>query len=485
MLGKFSKAGIILGSLVLLGNLAHAQSTSNGSQQALPPVAPLGAARTVDDLVQPGDSSAGGGQPIIPDSRPLAGIQDLTLGSSASGHNFLLPSFTVVTQLGSNSLGSGSGTTSYPGTLSTSFLTGRLGLNQVSGPSELLFDYVAGSSFSNDPRQGNSLIQGLGASEALRWSRWFLLFSDDFDYLSDSSFGFGGLGGLKNFGVPLGNGVGSSPGISTSFAPGDSVFINGMRRINNVVAGQANYALSHRSSLTIAGSYSVLDYSNSGLLNSGHATFQGGYDYLLSRRNSVSFFYTFDTISFSGSMQTIQEHSVQAAFARRIAGALSWEIGGGPSIVEYQTPLSGSGRVVTPTAFTALKYRLRYTAFSLHYRHGLTNGSGVLLGSQTDDFSGTVSRTFGKNWDSSIETGFARNQAIGQTVSTAVSPKAWYTSARLERHFVGYGALFLAYSAWGQSSLTSICTLPSCKVGSLISTGSVGYTWGLRPVKLE
>lgn len=487
MFCKLRKVGLILSSVLLMGPMANAQSTNNGSQQPLPPLSPLGPLKTVGDPVTPGDTATGESQQMMPDTHPLAGVQELTLGASASAHNFILPSFSVVTQAGTNPFITGAGGPSHPGTLSTSYLSGRLGLNRMSERSEFLLDYVAGGSFSNDPTQGNSLIQGLETSETIRWGRWSLLLADQFNYLANSPFGFGGLGGLKNLGVSLGNGVGSSPGISPSFAPGQSIYISGTPRINNTGLGQTNYALSHRSSLTFVGSYTVLKFLEGPLPNSNFASIQAGYDYLLSRQNSVSVLYRFSEFSFSNAARGIHDQCIQVAFARRITGRLSLQISSGPSIQAYQQPLSGSGIVVSPTVSTGLKYQLRYTGFGLNYTHGLTNGSGILPGAETDTFSGTISRTFGRNWNFSIDAGYSRNQAIRQTLAATVgaSPQTWFTTTRISRRFVGYGAFFAGYNASGQSSLSSLCTLPACGINSFTSTASVGYTWGLRPIILE
>jgi hypothetical protein len=486
MPSKFSSTAVILSSVLLLGAAANAQSPSNGSQQPLPPLSPLGPQKTVGDGVTPGDSADAANQQTIPDTHTLAGAQELTLGTSASAHNFILPSFSVMTQMGTNPFASGAGATTHPATLSTSYLSARLGLNRISERSEFLLDYLVGGSFSNDSSQGDSLLQNLEASETVHSGRWSILFGDQFSYLSDSIFGYGGVGGLQDFGVSLGNGVGSSPGISSSFVPNQSIYIDGLPRINNTGLGQMNYALSHRSSLTFVGAYGIQNFRKSPLQDSNVATFQGGYDYLLSRQNSVSFFYRFDNFAFSNLPQGTQVHSVQAAFARRITGRLAWSFGGGPSIQIFQNPLTGPGTIAIPTAFTDLKYQLTYTRFTMSYTHGITNGSGISPGALTDTFSGKATRTLGKNWAISLQAGFSRNDPLQQTLLRVGSPpEAWFTTSRISRRFVGYGEFFLQYIASGQSSLYPFCTLPACSINTLTSTGSVGYTWGLRPTVLE
>src|SRR5260370_3823049 len=276
-------------------------------------------------------------------------------------------------------------------------------MNRISRKSELLLDYVAGASFTNDPRLGNSLIQGPGAAEAFRWGRWAVLFGDQVRYLASSPFGCGGAGGLKNLGVGLGNGVGSSPGINSSFAPDQSVYINGIPRINNTGLGQTSYLLSHRSALTFVGSYGTLNFMDGSLRNSSATSFQGGYDYLLSRQNAVSVTYRYDDFNFSNLAHIIHVQGFQVSFARRITGRLSWQIGAGPSLQEYQKPLSGTGRVVRPIANTALRYRWRYTGLALNYSHGVTNGSGILPGAETDIFSAVAARTRSPEWGCSID----------------------------------------------------------------------------------
>ena len=486
MLYKHNKMAVILIGFVLLGSLARAQDTNSGSQKPLQPISPLGPDKTVGGPVQAsGDSSAGGEVEAIPDSHALAGAQELTLGSPAFGRGFLLPSFSAVTNVSTNPFIVT--TSSHPATLSTSFFAGRLGVNRVSGRSELLLDYVSGGSFSNDPLLGNSLIQGLEATETIRTGRWATLFGDQLSYLSNSLFGSGGLGGMKNLGTSLGNGVGSNPGLSSRFAPVESFYLLGMPRINNTAIGQTTYSLTRRAMLTFVGSYSLLDFRNAPLQNSQTASYQVGYDYLLSRQNSISVFYRYDDFHFSNLTQGIRDHNIEAAFARRLTGRLSFQIGGGPSIYQYQNPLSGSGTETGPTIFAALKYQLRYTGFGFNYTHGLTNGGGILPGAKTDSFTGTTTRSLGRNWDVSLDGGYSRNQAVQQTLVNAfgISPSTWFVTTQVKRRFVAYGALFVSYNATGQSNLAPICNLPGCMISSSAHTVSLGYTWGLRPRVLE
>jgi hypothetical protein len=484
MLRKLYLSGVVLSGLALLAPLCKAQNPSTGAQQPLPdsssPVGGTPAAK----------AAASGypvieGQEVVADTTPLAGAENLTLGLPASGHSFLLPSFGVASQAQIHPYGYGQPNTS--GVIESTYLTGRLAMSRSSKRSSLGLDYLIGGSFSTDPNQGNSGLHSLHFSDMSYWGRWSIMFGDQLSYTAQSPFGFGGLGSSSNLGVGLGNITGSNSSFRDTFLPGQSILINGSTQVSNAAIGEVDYALSHRASLTFAGSYGLLDFLNNGFQNSSNATFQGGYNYQLDRKNSIAVIYRFNDTMFSGLSQRIEDHSVLLSYARRIVGRLSLQIGAGPDVVIYKSPLASSSTVGNWTGFSSLRYQYRYLGTGISYSHSVTGGSGLLTGAQTDLFSGNLNQAFNRDWEMSIFAGYSRNHALRQTMPSAsnISPQAWYATALVKRHFVRYGSLFFAYSASGQSSLASICTLPACRVNSLTSTVSIGYNWGLRPIVLE
>jgi hypothetical protein len=192
---------------------------------------------------------------------------------------------------------------------------------------------------------------------------------------------------------------------------------------------------------------------------------------------------------FSGVSQRIEAHSVQLSYARQITGRLSFQLSAGPQVDIFRSAAVGPGTVADWTLTGALNYQLRSrrNGMSISFDRFMTGGSGVLQGAKTDVVQGTLTHGFNRDWDGAVSVGYSRNEAFQQTRPNAntISPQAWFASARVSRHFVRYGNLFIAFSAAGQSSLASICTLPACRVNSLSSTVSIGYNWGLRPIVLE
>jgi hypothetical protein len=392
----------------------------------------------------------------------------------------LLPSFGATSAVQFNPGNSSAGNSSPT---STTYVSGRLALNKISGRSELLLDYLAGGGFSSYSNQGNSVIQSLDFSETIRGGRWSQTFGEQFSYLPASSFNFGGLGGLGNFGVGLGS-VGVTPGFRQDLIPNQSILTNGAARISNATMAQTTYALGYRSSLSFFGTYGQLHFLDNGFQNSSSVSAGAGYNYLLSPLNSMSVSYGFSRYKFSNLPFGADSHSVQLSFARRITGRLSFQIGAGPDVQVYESPLAGPGTALAWMLDTGLSYQLRNWQTGFSYTHSLSGGSGLLEGAETDMFTGHLGRTFGA-WHGSLATGYSKNQSLHQSSISAVTPQGWFAGVQMSRQFVSFGSLFASYNVSRQSGLGTICSLPACATNQVTQTVSIGYNWGFRPIILE
>ena len=416
----------------------------------------------------------------VPDTRPLAGIQNLSLGSQSNSHSFLLPSFGVTSAIQFVPDNNGAGNSSP---ITTTYLSGRLGLNKISSRSELLVDYLAAGGFSSYSGNGNSVIQSLDFSESIRGGRWTQTFGDQFTYLPGSSFNFGGVGGLGGFGINLGS-VGTTPGFRQDLLPNQSIITNGSDRISNAVMTQTGYALGYRSSLSFFGGYGTLHFLNGGLQNSSNVNAGAGYNYLLSPLNSLSVSYGYSRFMFSNLSNTAESHSVMLSFARRITGRLSFQAGAGPDIQVYGAPVVGSGTVLSWSLSSGLNYQLQRWQMGFAYSHALSGGSGVLTGAETDLFSGHAGRSFG-GWQGGISAGYARNHAIQQLSASNAISQGWFAGAQASRGSARFGSISIGYNVSRQSGLGAVCGLAACASSGLTQTVSVSYNWGFRPIVLE
>lgn len=480
MLRNLCMIGTLLGGLTLCALISRAQEVKPQK-----PITPANSEENRSEAQQAAEGTLATQEPkVIPDSRPLAGAQNLTLGTIGFNRTFLVPSFSVGMRV-ENANYSGPSN----GVAVQTVMTGRLDLNRKTGRSELILGYVGGGTLSRNHVYGNSAIQGLTVSDTTQLGRWSLLFGDQFNYISESPFGFGGAESLlgAGFGNIIGGAVGSPASFRPDLLPNQTVLLNRAPRISNSAMVQADYQLDRRSSVTVLASRGILKFIDAGFQNGRNTLFQTGYNYTLNRKDSISVVYRLNVFSFSNFSQDVRDQSVQLMYARRIAGRLSFQLGAGPDVITFHSPLRGSGTVVNWTMSSGLNYQFRKTTAAFNFNRGVTGGSGILPGAETNQFQGSLGRNLNRNWDGSVSLGFSKNQGFRQTSSSAnpISPDTRFLTTHVSRSFGRTGSLFFDYTAAKQSNILLSPTISAHDVRSMMHTISIGYKWGLRPIVIE
>jgi hypothetical protein len=327
--------------------------------------------------------------------------------------------------------------------------------------------------------------------EKLSLRRWTLSFIDQLNYLPGSAFGFGGADGI-------GLGEGGSTGLGSTFGlPGQTALTGLGQSIANAFTTEADVNLTGRTSLTFVGGYTVLDYPDSTLLNSTGANFRAGYNYLLTRKDTVAVFYTYSGIRYSNFNQSIDVHTIQGSFARRLTGKLAFQVAAGPQFAIFRIPIpssSGSSGSETTSANSSsqvywslnmnLDYQLRRTDFNLSYNHGVNDGSGLLGGSVGDIVAGSVTRQMSRTFSSGVTAGYSRNRgvAIGTTTPTSQTYNYSFVGASFT-HPVGRAlGLTFSYQLQYQDSNTSFCLGPTCGTSVIRHVISFGIGWHEKPL---
>lgn len=411
-------------------------------------------------------------------NRPLSGVQEPTLGPNLGTRNFLLPSISVTSQLATNSTGSG-----YARPTAFSYLLGTLDLNRVSDRSELLLHYGGGGMFSS---YLNSAIQDLEFSYGYRWRRWSLLVGDQVSLLSESSFGFGGVGGLAflNGGSLFGPGGVPGPFLNPSLNPNQTIPTILVPRLSNTAVAQLEYTLSPRSSWTASGSYGMLNFLGAGFINSAEGVFQTGYNYSLSPQSSVAVIYRFDAFRFTHLPQKIEDHLVQFGYARYVTGRMSIRLAAGPSMEMLRGVLTGFANRLSWALDSSLGYQLDDTTLLLSYDHLVTGGSGVLVGAQTGQLEATVERKLTPRWQGSASLGYATNRSLIATTTNLGKQQfnSWYAAVRFNHQLRPGTAFFVGYGARRQAMNAAACATLTCGTSLVGHEVSVGFNFGLRPV---
>ena len=351
---------------------------------------------------------------LQPDNTPLTGIQTATLGSPEIVHSYWVPGAQYAGTIQSNIFGqSGSSNWSL-----NNFLIGNLSLLKAWHRSQLAINYSGGGSVSTDSAQGSGVYQSLAFAQSFQWDRLSFQILDQFSYLPESSFGFGGG---TNLGIP---GVGGStgptiPGMGNSYVPSQSIYSSLGPRYSNAVALQATYATSPRGSITMSGSYGILNFVDPGNVNNDTVTGTIGYNYALSRENSVGAFYRFSSYHYPGQPQAFGDNSFNIAFSRKLTGRMALQMYGGPQITTFRVPVGGQSSKIGGNLGVTLTYAIRNGGLSGGYFHGLTGGSGVFTGSTMDQVNFGASHQLSRLWSGQLNLGFAHNSAVvSSTAST-------------------------------------------------------------------
>jgi hypothetical protein len=332
----------------------------------------------------------------------------------------------------------------------------------------------------------NSAIQDLEFSYGYRWRRWSLLVGDQVSLLSESSFGFGGVGGLAflNGGSLFGPGGVPGPFLNPSLNPNQTIPTILVPRLSNTAVAQLEYTLSPRSSWTASGSYGMLNFLGAGFINSAEGVFQTGYNYSLSPQSSVAVIYRFDAFRFTHLPQKIEDHLVQFGYARYVTGRMSIRLAAGPSMEMLRGVLTGFANRLSWALDSSLGYQLDDTTLLLSYDHLVTGGSGVLVGAQTGQLEATVERKLTPRWQGSASLGYATNRSLIATTTNLGKQQfnSWYAAVRFNHQLRPGTAFFVGYGARRQAMNAAACATLTCGTSLVGHEVSVGFNFGLRPV---
>jgi hypothetical protein len=419
---------------------------------------------------------------LQPDNRPLTGLQQTTVGAPFERHSYWIPGISYHNLIQSNGLlvqGSGNGW------VSRSYVGGDLSLMQNWSRSQLGLNYSGGGSFSSDAGARDGSFHLFGATQTFNWQRWQLTILDQFSYLPTSQFGFGAGTGLS---IP---GVGGSlapglPGLQPALSSGRTVFASTGPQYNNSFATQVNYTLTRRSSITIGGVYGILRFTEPGNVENDTALLNAGYNYQITRADTVGIVYRFAAYHFLGNPQAIGDHVAQIAYGRKIAGRLALQLSGGVDIPSFRVTVGTRRQQVYGSGSASLNYAFARGGVSLGYSHGTTGGSGVFAGATTDGIQTTAGRQLTRVWRGNANFGFARNRDLGTLSSTRGGTyNTFYVGASASRPIGRNASFTLAYTAYIETSNQSICTGTVCQTNYTTHQIDVGFSWHARPFVLH
>jgi hypothetical protein len=462
--------------LAVPASATWAQNSGAQSYGRVTPLQPISA--TSNDAVATDGSTASAMVEVDLGKVPITGAEQPTVKVPTT-RSFLSPHLDFLGQLDTNGY---NGTNSGNNTVSSiNSILGGLTLQKVGAQSQFNLDYLGGRSLSNQGHDFNSTTQLFGLIEKWKRARWAGLFADRLSYMSESTFGGGAPFDIGSMNL-------AEVGLRNSFLPAQSIFTSRGPRLSNASVAEVDYQTSPRSSVTVLGSYGLLRFFNAGLTNSHSLGFQAGLNHRCSQRDTIGAIYALNAFRFSGANHSIKDHAFQLAYQHQIGPRLSFQVAGGPDVAFIQDRATGPENQVSWNLHAALESAIGRTTLFFSYDHYLTGGSGLLLGAQTDQVTGTMNREVSRFWTASVLGGYARNSRLagGSTLTTSSNESfnSVFGSVQVNRILSRSLGFFVGYSLRHQNAYATVCTGPSCDTKFVGHQITFGLNWHPFPIRL-
>ena len=445
--------------------------------------------------------------PILsPENPPVSGIDEPRLDLRRALRSYVSGGLGV-SESGDSNPDNQLGSTS--GLKSVTRVVGVGDLQRFWPKSDLLAEYLGGAGFYssglNDVRQ----LQAVGLEGVTRWRTGQVTIRDSFNFLPEGSFQAGGFGG----GLGMNLAKGGSSGIAGGGIPGAHLFggqdftsFGLVPRISNVTIGDIVQSLSPRSAVTLAGGFSFSHFleEQNVLFNSQQTTFEGGYSYMVNRRDQIGGVVAFQEFRFPQSPDgKIDAYVFNLRWGRTITGRMSLLFSAGPQYTSIyqpnqlcvpgsQPPIclvpSSQERHLGLSARARLRYELPRAAISINYEKFTSSGSGVFAGSDTQLVRAGLSRPLARTWELLVDTGYAHESRLGAALQgfPGKTSNSGFIGTTLRKHI---GRNFDAFAAYhfNETALDSpFCDRAfGCGRISSRNVATIGVDWHTRPVRIE
>jgi hypothetical protein len=277
-------------------------------------------------------------------------------------------------------------------------------------PFSLLFS--GGIILPNQSGQGTQYYSSASVSQGYVTRSWVFNISDSVSFLPQSpTTGLSGIAGVGD--------LGSLPVQGPVEGPAGGIFSNAGNRVANSLAGSVERQISHDTSISGSGSWSILRFldDNDGL-DSSQVSGVVAINRHLNARSSMSVNAVYSTINYSGTgtgfdEPDIETRGINVSYQRLLSRTLNLSVSAGPQWV------SSSNSELIPSNLNAsvsagLSYTRGLTSASVGYSHGVNAGSGVLPGALSDTVSASLAHTYSKKWVVSFNAAYAHSSGLTQ-----------------------------------------------------------------------
>ncbi len=204
--------------------------------------------------------------------------------------------------------------------------------------------------------------------------------------------------------------------------------------------------------MTVSGSYGILRFVEAGNIDTDDTILSTGYNYALSRKDTIGMLYRFSGYRYVGNPQAINDHVAQLAYGRKITGRMALQLFAGPEVATFRVPFSGATHKISGSGGANLTYAFRRSNLSLSYNHGVGGGSGQFTGSTSDQAQSTINHQLSRFWQSNLNFGFARTTSLGLSSASPASQTfdSWFAGGGLNRPLGRTANFTFGYTAFIQ-----------------------------------
>jgi hypothetical protein len=412
---------------------------------------------------------------VIPDTRPLSGIESLGLGSLAGERSYVSPGFMVVQTGQSNAQFAPGGDRGFG---AAAILGGNLALESLGRRNQFNLAYQGGGILYETNSQSDSTYQLLGFSDSLSFRHAVFTLTDRFSYLPGF---YGGLGALAYGGALSLNGVGTLPGLNGALNPQQGILTNAAG-YSNVALAQLEYTPGERSSITLAGGFQNLDSSHQGYSSFNSVIAQAGYNHNLTARDTIAVFYSLRLFHYVGISEDINSQVVGFSYGRRVTDRLALQLFAGPEFFAITVP-GQTQASVTSYGGAEMTYRWPRTQLGVNYFKGISGGSGALNGANTNAATMTITRQLSSKWFGDLGFGYYHNSGLQRFESAAVQTyNYWHGTCSVTRTLSRRSRVIVFYTLQTQNSNQSFSLGGSPEKSVLNNIFGVNFSYTFRPI---
>ena len=431
---------------------------------------------------------------VVNENPPISGLDQPSLEPNIQPRSMLLGGIEA-----SESLDSNIGSDARPAFHSVSRGLGGLTMQRLWNRYQFAAAYVGGVGYYNTAGAGLNQIHELQAQQAVLWRTGQLTVRDSLSYLPEGTFGYGSYGGSGGFQLGLG-GMGAGLGVlGSSFGGYYGILGSGQYgslgqapRVTNVALVDVVQEFSPRTSITAAGSYGIVHFTNTSpdFVNSRQVSAQAGYNYQIGRKDQIALSYGYQSFQFPGiaGANNIDAHIVQGMYGHRIYSRLDMVVAAGPQWTRIQDPLLGpSSRLSVSGRFT-VRYRFHTTSTALSFERYDSGGSGFYAGAVSNVARFNASRQLWRRYNGVVDLGFSHNQSLQSAAIGLNAPTYNYGFAGFAiRRQINYNwGAFLGYQ-WSDQIFSACPVVGStfCDRISVRHVVTLGVDWHFRPIRID